>query len=175
MAKVYERINWEDLPSKNTPINAENLNKMDKAINDLDNKIEEMGGLIFYTKEQYVDSAYGPGGISGGGQINVSNEPIAVTDELEAGTWLLNFNVTFSSYTPPCNITVWLGKSYNTTKSVRKGKAHNYAETVSFSFLVTMEEAFTQYLLIDCDTSQFDSSSGTDSVCSVKVNAVKIA
>lgn len=42
MAKVYERINWEDLPSKNTPINAENLNKMDKAINDLDDKIVEL-------------------------------------------------------------------------------------------------------------------------------------
>lgn len=47
MAKVYERINWEDLPSKNTPINAENLNKMDKAIDKLDDKIvelEENGG-----------------------------------------------------------------------------------------------------------------------------------
>ena len=42
MAKVYERINWEDLPSKNTPINAENLNKMDNAINDLDDKIVEL-------------------------------------------------------------------------------------------------------------------------------------
>lgn len=42
MAKVYERINWEDLPSKNTPINAENLNKMDKAIDDLDDKIVEL-------------------------------------------------------------------------------------------------------------------------------------
>lgn len=47
MAKVYERINWEDSPSKNTPINAENLNKMDEAIDKLDDKIvelEENGG-----------------------------------------------------------------------------------------------------------------------------------
>lgn len=42
MAKLYERVNWEDLPSKNTPINAENLNKMDKAIDDLDDKIVEL-------------------------------------------------------------------------------------------------------------------------------------
>ncbi len=28
----YERINWEDAPSTKTPINAENLNKMDAAI-----------------------------------------------------------------------------------------------------------------------------------------------
>lgn len=47
MAKTYERINWENLPSKNTPINAENLNKMDEAIDKLDDKIvelEENGG-----------------------------------------------------------------------------------------------------------------------------------
>ena len=175
MAKVYERINWEDLPSKNTPINAENLNKMDKAINDLDDKIEEASEGGFYSKEQYVSLAYAPGGTGGGGQVEVSNEPVAVTDELEAETWLFNFNVTFSSYTPPCNITLWLGQSYNTIKSVKKGKTHNFAETISFSFIVTAEEAFTQYLLIDCDTSQFDGSSGTDSACSIKVNAVKIA
>ena len=42
MAKIYERVNWEDLPSKNTPINAENLNKMDKAIDELDDKIVEL-------------------------------------------------------------------------------------------------------------------------------------
>ena len=42
MAKIYERVNWEDLPSKNTPINAENLNKMDEAIDKLDDKIVEL-------------------------------------------------------------------------------------------------------------------------------------
>lgn len=42
MAKLYERVNWENLPSKNTPINAENLNKMDEAIDKLDDKIVEL-------------------------------------------------------------------------------------------------------------------------------------
>lgn len=31
---AYTRVNWEDLPSTNTPINATNLNKMDKGIED---------------------------------------------------------------------------------------------------------------------------------------------
>lgn len=39
MDKLYTRINWEDKPSKRTKINAENLNKMDKAINDLDDRV----------------------------------------------------------------------------------------------------------------------------------------
>lgn len=42
MEKIYEPINWEDFPSKKTKINAENLNKMDSAINELDGRIVEM-------------------------------------------------------------------------------------------------------------------------------------
>ena len=37
----YERINFEDSPSTNTPINATNLNKMDKGIADCTAKVNE--------------------------------------------------------------------------------------------------------------------------------------
>ena len=40
MAKRYARLNWQNTPSVATPINATNLNKMDKGIDDLDNAIE---------------------------------------------------------------------------------------------------------------------------------------
>lgn len=36
---AYTRVNWEDLPSTNTPRNATNLNKMDKGIYDHDNML----------------------------------------------------------------------------------------------------------------------------------------
>lgn len=39
MNKVYTRINWENYPSENTAMDEENLNKMDRAINELDNRI----------------------------------------------------------------------------------------------------------------------------------------
>ena len=39
MNKVYTRINWEDYPSENTDIDEINLNKMDSAIDALDNRI----------------------------------------------------------------------------------------------------------------------------------------
>lgn len=39
MNKVYARINWENYPSDSTPLNKENLNKMDRAVNELDNRI----------------------------------------------------------------------------------------------------------------------------------------
>ena len=48
---AYERVNWENLPSKNTPVNADNLNKMDKGIanavekSDLLNLIYPVGSI----------------------------------------------------------------------------------------------------------------------------------
>lgn len=37
--KQYSRINFENVPSHNTPLNATNLNKLDKGIDDLDNSL----------------------------------------------------------------------------------------------------------------------------------------
>ena len=36
---AYKRVNWENLPSTNTPVNADNLNKMDEGIANADTKI----------------------------------------------------------------------------------------------------------------------------------------
>ena len=49
---AYTRVNWEDLPSTNTPINATNLNKMDEGIYDLDQGIYDLNAEIS-TKSQY--------------------------------------------------------------------------------------------------------------------------
>jgi len=40
--KVYNRINWENEPSTNTPINDTNLNKIDYSVNEIDNRIIEL-------------------------------------------------------------------------------------------------------------------------------------
>ena len=39
MEKAYQRINWENYPSEKSPINESNLNKMDNALDVLDNRI----------------------------------------------------------------------------------------------------------------------------------------
>lgn len=41
MQKAYYRIIWMNYPSENTPVNEKNLNLMDYAINELDNRIIE--------------------------------------------------------------------------------------------------------------------------------------
>lgn len=43
---AYTRVNWENLPSTKTPVNADNLNKMDKGIKDLETEVDEKETLI---------------------------------------------------------------------------------------------------------------------------------
>lgn len=39
---AYERINWQDAPSTDTPLSAENLNTMDSKIADLDSQVTQL-------------------------------------------------------------------------------------------------------------------------------------
>lgn len=39
MQKTYFRINWENYPSENTPLNESNLNRMDYAVNEIDDRV----------------------------------------------------------------------------------------------------------------------------------------
>jgi len=39
MQKVYQRINWENYPSEDTPLNESNLNRTDYAIDEIDDRV----------------------------------------------------------------------------------------------------------------------------------------
>lgn len=39
MQKAYSRINWENYPSEKTPVNETNLNKIDGAVDEIDNRV----------------------------------------------------------------------------------------------------------------------------------------
>lgn len=43
---AYTRVNWENLPSTNTPVNATNLNKIENELSDLDNKIDKKINIL---------------------------------------------------------------------------------------------------------------------------------
>lgn len=54
---AYERVNWENLPSKNTPVNADNLNKMDEGIKDLETELSKKANSSdVYTKAELNSS-----------------------------------------------------------------------------------------------------------------------
>lgn len=42
MQKIYNRINWENFPSEKTAVNESNLNRMDLAIDNLDDRVVAM-------------------------------------------------------------------------------------------------------------------------------------
>ena len=39
MQKVFNRINWQNYPSEDTPLNESNLNRMDYALNEIDDRV----------------------------------------------------------------------------------------------------------------------------------------
>ena len=56
MAYRYNRINWQNKPSVATPISAENLNQMDKGINDNDKAIGDLAQLNTSNKSSLVSA-----------------------------------------------------------------------------------------------------------------------
>ena len=115
MDKIYKRINWENLPSEKTPIDETNLNKMDKAIDDLDNRIVEdlatkeeladkQDALLFDEQptedsEKLVTSGgiytalqnVGAGSEGGGGQLLLSNVPENDMSVIDLSSLALNY------------------------------------------------------------------------------------
>ena len=39
MQKAYQRINWRNYPSEDTPLNESNLNRVDYAVNEIDDRV----------------------------------------------------------------------------------------------------------------------------------------
>ena len=55
MNKVYSRINWKNYPSEETALNEKNLNKMDLALDNLDNRVIEMDATKINTVVKVKD------------------------------------------------------------------------------------------------------------------------
>ena len=55
MSVNYTRINWEDSPSTQTPLNAENLNAMDSAIDELASAVNDLDGVPGDIEELQTD------------------------------------------------------------------------------------------------------------------------
>ena len=62
---AYTRVNWEDLPSTDTPINATNLNKMDEGIYNLDIQISKKVEMGYLGQNPDINSKKNTSGIYG--------------------------------------------------------------------------------------------------------------
>lgn len=56
MQKLYSRINWENDPSTNTAINEDNLNKMDYALDQMDDRVVNLAGYETRAAESAVNA-----------------------------------------------------------------------------------------------------------------------
>ena len=84
MQKSYSRINWENYPSEATPLNERNLNRLDYATNEIDDRV-----ITLDTTK--LDVATGNSLIK---NINVNNETGVITiTKLDNTTVILNTNL----------------------------------------------------------------------------------
>ena len=79
---AYERVNWENLPSKKTPVNADNLNKMDERIKDLEPETDTK-----LDKKQNKLTAGTGIEITGENIINNINENYSTLEQI-VGKWI---------------------------------------------------------------------------------------
>ena len=81
---AYKRVTWENLPSKNTPVNADNLNKMDAGIANAVEK-SDLLNLIYPVGSIYMS-------------VNSTNPAILFGGTWEAigGRFLLGADTTYS-------------------------------------------------------------------------------
>lgn len=79
---AYERVNWENLPSTKTPVNADNLNKMDEEIKDLETETDTK----LNAKQDKLTAGTGIE-ITGENIINNLNANYS-TEEQRIGTWI---------------------------------------------------------------------------------------
>lgn len=90
----YSRVNWEDSPSTNTPINAENLNKMDKGISDCASAIA--------TKQESTDNNLTTTAKTIRGAINEINADLTeLDDRVNANTLDTAVDLDSNWYTAP--------------------------------------------------------------------------
>lgn len=83
----YSKINWENSPSTNTPINATNLNKMDTQIKQNADDIEEINTTLFNliypigSIYETSDAAFDPNTSFGGTWIKIEGKFLLASSE----------------------------------------------------------------------------------------------
>ena len=168
MQKIYQRVNWENKPSVKTPINKINLNKMDKAIDDLDDRIVDLD-----TKSQSsVSKAHVIAYIIGGAEFSSSwlsesygGPPLTPN---EKALYIID---TFGVYYR-C-IFIWNGDKYIQVGDKYNRLVNDASETDDFNYLYTSYSWYSRVVyskLIPTDrdfVGKFDINFSTISGCTV--------
>lgn len=134
---AYTRVNWQDLPSTTTPINATNLNKMDSALKEHDEKLlgnASMGNVVvdsIRTKNIFDKNSLINGSINATTGAYTYQNYIVVSDYiwLSAGTYTIKMNNS-------SNIYLHTSCAYNSSKTYSStlwGETTNTQRTFTLS------------------------------------------
>ena len=136
MQKIYSRINWENFPSEKTAVNESNLNKMDLAIDNLDDRVVAMDASKVdltraneLVKEILWDESNGTLTV-----VKMNGSRAVIDTKLEK----LAVNFTYNPQTQQLVITLDDGTVQN----------------------VDLSELITQYEFLDSDTIAFEIAGG---------------
>ena len=122
---AYTRVNWEDLPSTDTPINAENLNKMDEGIYNNSSNVGNLSSLNTVNKSNLVYAI---------NEVNKMNimPPGANIEEFKA--WLT------TSAAPSANFMCYLNFNGAVSSALVAKASDNYLSFIHFSYGVTAKQ-----------------------------------
>lgn len=81
MQKVYQRINWENEPSEATPLNERNLNKLDYAVDIIDDRVIE---YAHYTEDAAASAAAAANSASASANSASASQASAVNSSTSA-------------------------------------------------------------------------------------------
>lgn len=164
----YTRVNWENLPSHNTPLNQQNLNKMDAQIKTLTTRVSDMSTYV--PNVMYVDELpeqgvegllYVTALIEHGFELDGLPERYQSQSALD--TWINQGNFAFMLH---LSSTV-TDDTYAIIENVLVQTVTSLPDTYSVS---EMNGNVTTYYLYDPDTKTWDSSTyGTLSVDDILV------
>ena len=132
MAKRYVRINFENKPSHDTPLSAENLNKLDKGIDDIDTELEDK--LSKTTDLINNDTTGGATKVASAEVVKVHGQEIdTITNNLDVKTINLLPLITIEkpSYTVSSAMATIFGKSISMSIILTKDGAFTSSETGS--------------------------------------------
>lgn len=129
---TYNRVNWEDTPSTNTPVNATNLNKMDKGISDCAAAVNECFQYASNGKAVIASA------ITGKGVPSTSADTFA---QMASKIGQIKTNHTETYPTVSQNKTIDLGNEHNYRYiPVDVNKIPSLAEPSASSYLVKWEK-----------------------------------
>jgi hypothetical protein len=122
---AYTRVNWKDLPSTDTPINAENLNKMDEEIYNNSSNIGDLTSLNTINKNNLVYAI---------NEVNKMNlmPPGSNIEEFKA--WLI------TSAAPNANFMCFLNFNGAVSSALVAKASNDYLSFIHFSYSITAKQ-----------------------------------